>query len=518
MRQSTLRGLLVTIVLVALPAGLCRGDLAKPAHRTDTVLLLHTNDIHDNLRPLGGDCGGLVYVSGYLHQRRRERADVLAVDAGDVCEKGDMLGVVSRGEMTLRAIAVVGYDAIVPGNHEIAYGAARWKANVDATRVPVVACNVTYADTGETVVPAFREIVVDGVHVGIIGVGNSTRGTVAGRKVVAAAPAAIAPRLQELAHELRSRNQLVVAVCHWGSRDCRQLAAAAPDIDVFVSGHTHELLTEPIRTGPHGAIIVQAGQYAEHVGELELTVDMDAGGVIGYRGRLVRMEHATTPIDTALADQLVAWNQALCPEALAIVGYAPRPVTTRGPAGRPSPLCRWLAEALRNHARADVAAFSNSMLRHGLPAGPISGDDLFKTMVNRDRRVVCEATLSGRELLDAMEHLLARSDANGLRLAGPGLVVDYRRPAGHRIAACTIAPQRYYRLVVPSMLCRDGRGQWALGVTMRELPYTVYEAAVSHARARGTVGQAARPASHGTAAAAHSPGTRPMRARASGTL
>lgn len=477
-------GLLLVLLAVVLPLGPCP---VHAAPRTDTVLLLHTNDIHDNLRALGGRWGGLVYVSGYLHRARAQRPDVLALDAGDICEKGDMLGVVSEGRMTHRAVAAAGFDAGAPGNHEGAYGVARWKASVDEARFPAVACNVVYQDDNTPVVPAFREFTVDGVRVGVIGLGNSLQGTLAGRKVRTLTAQEAAPRVAELAKQLKARDHLVIVVGHWGSAECRKVAAVAPDVDVFVSGHTHELLPEPLVASPSGALIVQTGDYAQRVGEVELTVDLDTHKVVSYRGRLVRLDHSTTPLDKALDTQLTQWNQALCPEALEIVAHAPLSLPMSRRSGEPAPLTRWVAEAMRAQTDADVAAFTNTMLRHDLRAGAVSGDDLFKTVVNRDRRVLCEAEVSGTELLAAVEKLLARSDARGLALAGLRIQADVSRFPGQRVVSADIDPTKRYRLVVPVMLGREGRDKWLLGVPLRELPYTVYEAAVGYARERQTI-------------------------------
>lgn len=476
--RGHMRACLTTVLLLAL--GTLPGQAAP---RLDTVLLLHTNDVHDNLRPLSGPYGGLVYVSGYVHQARQQRPDVLAVDAGDISEKGDMLGILTEGRATYRAAAAVGYDAGAPGNHENAYGLERWAANVKASRFPLVACNVIYEDDKAQVFPAFREVSVDGVRVGIIGLGNAMRGTVAGRKVITLTPTAVATRLAELARDLKTRNELVVVVGHYGSRDCQKLAEAAPDVDVFVSGHTHEVLAEPLQASPGRALIVQTGDYARRVGELELTVDLDARKIASYRGRLVRLDHKTTPQDSALAEQLVRWNQELCPEALEVVARAPLSLPMSRATGDPSPLTRWMAEALRADRKADLAGFNNSMLRHELRSGPVSGDDLFKAVLNRDRRIVCEAECSGEQLLAAVEKLLAGSGARGMCFAGRRIVTDRSRPPGHRVVSSDIDAGQRYRLVMPSLLCRDTKGNSTLGVEMCELPYTVYEAAVNHARA-----------------------------------
>ena len=64
---------------------------ATAAAEPRTLLILHTNDLHDHVRQDYDDAGGLAYVAGYVDSVRAERGDVLLLDAGDVMEKGDLV-------------------------------------------------------------------------------------------------------------------------------------------------------------------------------------------------------------------------------------------------------------------------------------------------------------------------------------------------------------------------------------------------------------------------------------------
>ena len=113
-----LRGLLgLVLPLVA---------LSTPASAEEaTLLILHTNDLHDHIRPGYEGIGGMPYVAGYIKQVRRERRDVLLLDAGDVSEKGDMVADKTDSAIMYEAMGRIGYDAIAPGNHDLDHGVAR---------------------------------------------------------------------------------------------------------------------------------------------------------------------------------------------------------------------------------------------------------------------------------------------------------------------------------------------------------------------------------------------------------
>ncbi|HEY5553189.1 MAG TPA: metallophosphoesterase, partial [Opitutaceae bacterium] len=79
------------------------------AAETASLLILHTNDIHDHVRAGDGGLGGLPYVAGYIRQVRSERDDVLVLDAGDVAEKGDLVAHRTHSKMTYELLRRIGY-------------------------------------------------------------------------------------------------------------------------------------------------------------------------------------------------------------------------------------------------------------------------------------------------------------------------------------------------------------------------------------------------------------------------
>jgi 2',3'-cyclic-nucleotide 2'-phosphodiesterase (5'-nucleotidase family) len=56
-----------------------------------TLLILHTNDMHDHVRPDYDGIGGIPFISGFVSEVRSQRNDVIVLDAGDVAEKGDLV-------------------------------------------------------------------------------------------------------------------------------------------------------------------------------------------------------------------------------------------------------------------------------------------------------------------------------------------------------------------------------------------------------------------------------------------
>lgn len=100
---------------------------------TETVTILATNDIHGGLEPSreGGEIlGGMALLSGAVKAiregvRKSPGAEVFLVDAGDQFQ-GTLLSNFDEGELVIRTMREIGFDAAVPGNHDYDFGPQGW--------------------------------------------------------------------------------------------------------------------------------------------------------------------------------------------------------------------------------------------------------------------------------------------------------------------------------------------------------------------------------------------------------
>lgn len=361
---------------------------------TGTVLILHTNDLHDHVRPGYDGEGGMPCIAGYVKQVRGTRHDVLLLDAGDVTEKGDLVSYKTDSEIMYEAMATIGYDAAAIGNHDWARGVEHVRHCGEIAKMPLLCANYLDKD-GSPVFPPSAILDVNGVKVGIIGL---TKEKIPGILDVEES----GKILEKEAEKLDAEAKLIVVVCHLGSRDCKALAKLAPNVDVFVSGHTHEVLKAPV-TADTGALIVQAGEYAEYVGRLDLTIDLDTERILDAKGELVPMTHAAIAPDPAVAELVAARENAVCPEAARNVGVCNAPV-------HPDGVAVLVAEALRRQAKADIGlCHPGKVLRSGLPQGSIDVNALFCTGGQRGNDIYL-VHLSGAEIVLYFNNLLEENN------------------------------------------------------------------------------------------------------------
>jgi 2',3'-cyclic-nucleotide 2'-phosphodiesterase (5'-nucleotidase family) len=155
--------------------------VARPTEPVHFVIL-HTNDVHgqvlqrkatwlDKQNPpmVGGLERLAAEVSAERRQAEDEGAQVIVVDAGDWYQ-GTPEGVLDHGRAFLEALALVGYDALCIGNHDLDHGLANLKRILAASRLPAVVANVRAAG-GERAdwAPPWRIVKRAGLSVALVG-------------------------------------------------------------------------------------------------------------------------------------------------------------------------------------------------------------------------------------------------------------------------------------------------------------------------------------------------------------
>ena len=407
---------------------------------TNTVLLLHTNDMHDHLRPGLDGRGGVPYVVGYMRGVQAERQDVILVDAGDVINKGDMLPAITKGEAIYAAMRRARYDVIVPGNHCFRNGLDQLSRNAALTGAEMLCANGVMQDGSDFPLRAAKIIDVDGTKVGIIGFALPSLVPPKGKCKILDLDRT-AEVLAAKAAEIDVEAHLVVAVGHANSHTCTQLARKVPAIDVFVSGHSHEILHKPIVLEDVNTLIVQAGSNAKFVGRLEITIDLKTEVVASHSGLLVELRHNTSPVDETTAQWIRQMEFEKCPQAQVVIGQTGSKITT-------PQLARLYARALRQKAGADIGMCHRQRVMGGFTSGQqIDGNAVYASYQGDGREVVL-VSLKGADVsryLDA-----AKKGANTPAWDGFAAKVDYDKPGGQRVTESNLEPEHDYVVILPA--------------------------------------------------------------------
>lgn len=298
------------------------------------IVLLQTNDIHGGVESYinsdGHRSGGMAILGGIVRAIREgveknfgPTAGVLVLDAGDQFQ-GTLLSNFSEGQLVFDNMNEIGYDAVVPGNHDYDFGPIGWlddrvtpvtpdqnprgalerlahhakfpllsantfikKSLVDleghSVEVDGIGCKPVskkmVVDFSRAVSPSFlRSYVIKdvaGVRVALIGLDNPNTPTVTTgvnvEDLCFADPAAIFLQVRK---SLGDQADVFVAIIHDGNsefgRGATQFVEKVGDqVDAVISGHTHFVS----KTLVNGIPIVQSGANGKMFGRVDLVFD-----------------------------------------------------------------------------------------------------------------------------------------------------------------------------------------------------------------------------------------------------
>lgn len=419
-------GRVVAVLIALLFSQTTWADIAR-------VVLLHTNDIHDHVRPGYDGVGGMPYVAGYVASVRAQQPNVLVLDAGDVTEKGDLVAFRSGRTMTYEAMRRIGYDGVTLGNHDNDAGLEALRRCEKALGQSILCLNRVDTKTGEPEFQRSRIVEVGGAKIGLIGMIKEQDEGVLSTEESGRALAREAARLRPVV-------DVLVAICHVNIAICEQWAREAPEIDLFVSGHQHKVLRHPEAIEGTHAWIVQAGDYARWVGRVELEIDLEKHHLAGLTGEVVEMRHDRVPVDNAMLAWVREREAALAPEASEVLFDNAEHLTA-------TDLGFLAAEALRRAAGTDVGfCQAGQIIRSPLPIGPVDVNAVFLTGGEQAADLL-RLQLTGAEIAAYLQ-ALSDDGPEPANWAGFGATSTTAVGKSSRVET-TLEPDRSYSAIMP---------------------------------------------------------------------
>ncbi len=228
--------------------------------------ILHTNDLHGTL-----DQSGLAFL-----KHLRSTADV-HFDSGDSIKTGN-LGIPLKPEPVWPMLAELDCTASVPGNRESHLLETVVKAKFSGHSHPVLCANWR-SKGGELVFPGSMILEHGDARIGIFGVMvpmvTAKMKTQAASQYLWTNPLDVAV---EVAEELRSQTDFVIALTHIGYAQDRLLAERGGPIDLILGGHSHTVLESPVQVGK--TWIAQGGSHSRYAGVYEFSGERLSGGLV----------------------------------------------------------------------------------------------------------------------------------------------------------------------------------------------------------------------------------------------
>ena len=261
---------------------------ARAPRRTRRLTVLHTNDWHSHVDPFPDDGGrnanqgGAVRRAALIERIRAAEDHVLLLDSGDIFQ-GTPYFNFFLGEVEMKLMTQMGYDAATIGNHDFDGGIQNLADQLQHASFPLLSANYDFTGTpldGHT--ESYRVFDRGGVRVGVFGLGIELDGLVPAKLYGATEYLDPVARGNQTALHLRETEKcdLVICLSHLGFRYADDkvsdvsLAAASRNIDLILGGHTHTFLDEPVivpNLDGHSTVINQVGFGGLRLGRLDIT-------------------------------------------------------------------------------------------------------------------------------------------------------------------------------------------------------------------------------------------------------
>ena len=129
---------------LALILGILVGAAPQVAFADDvkTITILHVNDVHGRGQPDERDKAmGFALLKTKVDELREANPNTLLLNAGDTVH-GTTIVNVSEGEAMISLMNLLGFDAMVPGNHDFNYGYKRLLELNEMAEFPILAANL----------------------------------------------------------------------------------------------------------------------------------------------------------------------------------------------------------------------------------------------------------------------------------------------------------------------------------------------------------------------------------------
>ncbi|MFN0190334.1 MAG: bifunctional metallophosphatase/5'-nucleotidase [Bacteroidia bacterium] len=224
------------------------------------LTVLHTNDTHSRIDPFPANdpkfagMGGIGERLKVIEKIRSEQQHVLLLDSGDFFQGTPYFNIFG-GEIELKSMSALRYDASTLGNHDFDNGDEGLSKQLIHANFPILNSNYDLSDSvlnGK--IKNYKIFQKGEIKVGVFGIGIELKGLVDDRlvkNIYYLNPVQSANRTAEhLKKEMKC--DLVICLSHLGLKyeDSKisdlKLAEQSAHIDLILGGHTHTFLDEPL--------------------------------------------------------------------------------------------------------------------------------------------------------------------------------------------------------------------------------------------------------------------------------
>ena len=232
-----------------------------------------------------GKLGGLDRTSSLIKQIRADRGEdkVLLLDGGDTWQ-GSYTSLETQGLDMLTAMNLLKPDAMV-GHWEFTFGKDRLSQLLEKMNYPFLGGNVFDTEWDEAVFESTQFFEKGGVNIAVIGQHFPYTSIANPRHLVEGWSFGIRPEvIQKNVDKAKQKGaEIVVLLSHNGFDVDQKLASILNNVDVILTGHTHDAIPEAIKI--NNTLILSSGSHGKYLGRIDL--DVKNGKVVDFSSNLI---------------------------------------------------------------------------------------------------------------------------------------------------------------------------------------------------------------------------------------
>jgi len=248
------------------------------------LTILHTNDMHSHIHPFTSGrnkgLGGMAQRAELIKQIREQEEHVLLLDAGDIFQGTPYFNFYG-GELELRLMSEMKYDAATLGNHDFDNGLEGLHKQLPHANFPFLIANYDFSNTIlEDTFSPYKVFRKGDLKIGVFGIGIELEGLVPKKlyqETVYQDPIATANHYATLLKQ-KENCDLVICLSHLGFKyNNRKLSdltftSQTRNIDLIIGGHTHTFLKKPakqLNLDGKEILINQVGWAGINIGKID---------------------------------------------------------------------------------------------------------------------------------------------------------------------------------------------------------------------------------------------------------
>ena len=252
------------------------------------ITILHTNDVHSHIDPfpkndpLNPSGGGVIARANLINLVKKDNPHTLVLDAGDVFQGTPYFNFFG-GELELKLMSKMGYNASTLGNHEFDNGMEKLSKVLKHANFSFLNSNYTLKNTPlENKIKSHEIFNINGIKIGVFGLGIELEGLVEKKLYKGIEYLNPIEISKDISDDLKYNHNcdLIICLSHLGFSYSKNknimcdliLAKQTKNIDLIIGGHTHTFLDEPVKVKNlenKDVIINQVGCFGINLGKID---------------------------------------------------------------------------------------------------------------------------------------------------------------------------------------------------------------------------------------------------------